>query len=206
MNKTTSKEITTILKEIIPNPKCELDYTNSFTLLCAVMLSAQTTDKRVNLVTPVLFDKYPKIEDLANAKYEDVYQIISSLGLAKTKASNIINLAKMIHEEYHDIVPNTIEELTKLPGVGRKTASVILVEYFKIPAMPVDTHLHRMAIRLGYIKKTGTISDAEASYKKFIPKEEWIVAHHLFLLFGRYHCKAINPECTNCKLKNYCKH
>ena len=204
MNKKKSSEIINILKEIIPNPKCELNYTNSFTLLCAVMLSAQTTDKRVNLVTPMLFDKYPTVESLANASYEDVYQIISSLGLAKSKALNIINLAQIIHNEYNDIVPNTIEELTKLPGVGRKTASVVLVEYFKIPAMPVDTHLHRMAIRLGYIKKLDSVNDAEEAFKKYIPKEDWIVSHHLLLLFGRYYCKAKNPLCNNCKLKEYC--
>ncbi len=205
MNKIKSKEILSLLKEVIPNPVCELNFTTTFELLCAVMLSAQTTDKRVNIVTPELFRKYPTPKDLMNASYQDVFQIIASVGLAKTKTKNLIQLATTIHTKYQDVVPSDFDELTSLPGVGRKTASVVQAVGFHIPAMPVDTHLHRMAIRLGYIKKNESVMDAEEAYKKYIPKEEWIDAHHYFLLFGRYHCKANQPSCKDCKLIKYCQ-
>ncbi|MDE6408151.1 MAG: endonuclease III [Anaeroplasmataceae bacterium] len=205
MNAVRSKEILDEIRKIIPAPKCELNYTNLFELVCAVMISSQTTDKRVNQVTPALFRKYPTPKALSEAKFEDVFEIIKSLGFAKNKAKNLISMAQTLHNEFHDEVPKTLEELQTLSGVGRKTASVVLAEGYKIPAMPVDTHLERMAIRFGYVKKGATVLEAEESYRKYIPMEEWIEAHHLLLLFGRYHCKAINPECQNCTLKKYCK-
>ena len=204
MNKNKSNEIINILKTIITNPKPELDFNNNYELIISVILSAQTTDKRVNIITKDLYNKYKNYNELANANIEDLIEIIKPLGLAKSKANNIIELSKIIHNDYNDILPNTLEELIKLPGVGRKTASVVLALGFNIPAMPVDTHLHRMAIRFGYIKKNQDVKAAEESFKKYIPKEEWIEAHHLFLLFGRYHCKAISPLCNDCKLKEYC--
>lgn len=206
MNKNTSNEIINILKDLIPNPVCELDFNNNFELICAVMLSAQTTDKRVNMITPNLFKKYPTPVHLMNAEVNDVKNIISSVGLANSKAKNLIQMAKILHEEYDDIVPNTLEALEKLPGVGRKTASVVLAVGYKIPAMPVDTHLHRMAIRLGYAKKNSNVLECEEKFKKYIPKNDWIDAHHLLLLFGRYYCKSANPMCDNCVLKKYCKY
>ena len=205
MNAVRSKEILDEIRKIIPAPKCELNYSNLFELVCAVMISSQTTDKRVNQVTPNLFQKYPTPKLLSEASYEDVFEIIKSLGFARNKAKNLIGMAKALHNEFHDEVPKTLEELQTLSGVGRKTASVVLAEGYKIPAMPVDTHLERMAIRFGYVKEGATVLEAEQSYRKFIPKEEWIEAHHLLLLFGRYHCKAIHPECENCTLKKYCK-
>ena len=205
MNKETSKEIIDILYTIIPNPQCELNYRNLFELLCAVMISSQTTDKRVNLVTPMLFEKYPNPLKLSEAKFEDVYSIIKSLGFANNKAKNLILMSKTLHEEFNDIVPNDLEKLQTLSGVGRKTASVVLAEGYKMPAMPVDTHLERVGKRLGYAKKSANVLEVEKGYCKYIPKEQWAVAHHLFLLFGRYHCKAQKPECDNCKLKKYCK-
>ena len=205
MNKNKSSEIITILRQIIPNPQCELNFNNNFELLCAVMLSAQTTDKRVNMVTPILFSKYPDPLSLANADYAEVKDIIKELGLSSNKAKNLIALAKKLYDDYNSVVPNTIEELIKLPGVGRKTASVILSVGFKIPAMPVDTHIHRMAIRLGYVKTNATVDEVEIALKKYIPIDAWIDAHHLLLLFGRYYCKAKNPCCDNCRLINFCK-
>ena len=205
MNKNTSKEIIDTLKIIIPNPVCELNFNNYFELICAVLISAQTTDKRVNMITPELFKCYPTPYDLMNADVMDVKRIIASVGLANSKAKNLVAMAKILHEKYNSIVPNTLEELVCLPGVGRKTASVVLAVGYKIPAMPVDTHLHRMAIRLGFSKKTSTVLECEENLKKYIPKEDWIDAHHLLLLFGRYYCKAINPMCENCLLKKYCK-
>lgn len=204
MDKTKSADIVLKLREIIPNPVCELNFTTPFELLCAVMLSAQTTDKRVNMVTGELFEKYGAPSLLMNADVFEVLRIISSVGLAKTKAMNLVHMAKILHEEYNDEVPQEFDRLVALPGVGRKTASVVLAVGFRIPAMPVDTHLHRMAIRLGYIRPEDSVLKAEEAYKKYIPKEEWIDAHHLFLLFGRYFCKASAPNCTNCLLKNYC--
>ena len=206
MNKTTSNEILKILNEVIKNPVSELNYHNHFELLIAVMLSAQTTDKRVNIVTKDLFLKYPTAKELMNASIIDVINIIKPVGLYENKAKNIIAASKMIYENYNNIVPNNLDELLKIPGVGKKTASVVLIEGFNIPAMPVDTHLYRMAKRLGYIKKDGTIDDAIKSYEKYIDKNEWKKAHHLFLLYGRYHCKSQNPDCNNCNLIKYCKH
>ena len=201
----TSNEILDILKEIIINPKPELDFKNNYELIVAVILSAQTTDKKVNSVTKELFLKYPDYKSLSNANIDDVIRIIKLLGLSSVKANNIINMSKMVEEKYNSILPNTLEELMMLPGVGRKTASVVLALGFNIPAFPVDTHLYRMAKRLGYINENDDILKAIESYKKYINEDEWILAHHLFLLFGRYHCKAIKPECLSCKLKKYCK-
>lgn len=204
MNNKKSEEILNELKLIIPNPKCELDFKNPFELVIAVTLSAQTTDKRVNEITKILFMKYPDAKSLSNASFDSIYEIIKPLGLANSKAKNIISIAYDIHNKYNDVVPNTIEELTKLSGVGRKTASVVLAVGFNIPAFPVDTHLIRMANRLGYSKSNDPLI-VENDYKKYIKKDDWILAHHLFLLFGRYYCKAINPCCNDCKLKKYCK-
>jgi len=204
MNNKKSEEILNELKLIIQNPKCELDFKNPFELVIAVTLSAQTTDKRVNEITKILFMKYPDAKALSNASFDSIYEIIKPLGLANSKAKNIISIAHDIHNIYNDIVPNTIEELTKLNGVGRKTASVVLAVGFNIPAFPIDTHLIRMATRLGYSKSNDPLI-VEKDYKRYIKKDDWIIAHHLFLLFGRYHCKAINPSCSDCKLKKYCK-
>ena len=205
MNKKLSLDIVKELKLLIPDPKCELNFTNNFELICAVMLSAQTTDKRVNMITPTLFSKYPDSESLMNADYNEVLEIIKSLGLAKNKASNLIALAKDIEEKYNGEVPNTMGELVKLAGVGRKTASVVLALGFGIPAFPVDTHVHRIAYRLGYSKKDDDVLITEEKLKKYIPKNEWIEVHHLMLLFGRYTCKSINPNCTDCRLMKFCK-
>ena len=205
MNKQKSKEILDILEQLIPNPICELNFNNIFELACAVSLSAQTTDKRVNEITPILFNKYPDVYALANADLNDVLNIIKSLGFANSKSLNLINMSKMLIKEYNGEVPNKLEELEKLPGVGRKTANVILAVGFNIPAFPVDTHLIRMSHRLGYAKKSDSVLEIEKKYTKYIDKNYWNKAHHLLLLFGRYHCKAINPKCENCKLTNYCK-
>lgn len=205
MNKKLSLDIVKELKLLIPDPKCELDFTNNFELICAVMLSAQTTDKRVNMITPTLFSKYPDSKTLMNADYNDVLEIIKSLGLAKNKASNLIALAKDIEEKYNGEVPNTMEELVKLAGVGRKTASVVLALGFGVPAFPVDTHVHRVAYRLGYTTKTDDVLKAEMKLKKYIPEDQWIESHHLLLLFGRYYCKSISPDCDRCQLIKFCK-
>lgn len=204
MNKKTSNEILSLLKEIIKNPKPELNFNNNYELIVSVILSAQTTDKRVNEITPNLFLKYKDYNSLALANINDVIQIIKPLGMSKIKGKNIINMAKEVIELYDGILPNDIDSLTKLSGVGRKTASVVLALGFNIPSFPVDTHLIRMANVFKYVKNEKNPIVIEASYKKYINKEDWILAHHLFLLFGRYHCKAIKPLCDGCKLNKYC--
>ncbi len=207
MNKIIAKEILDTIKEnYVPNPKPELDFNNNFELVSAVLLSAQTTDKRVNLVTKELFLKYPTPFDLMNADLEDVKTIILSVGLANNKAKNLIDMAKKLYTDYNSVVPNTLEELMTLPGVGRKTANVVLALGFNIPAMPVDTHIHRMSYRLGFIKEKENVLAAENKLMKYIDKDRWNEAHHLLLLFGRYYCKSQNPLCKECKLKKYCKY
>ena len=205
MNKEIARSILDEIKnEYVSNPKPELDFNNNFELLCAVMLSAQTTDKRVNEVTKELFKKYPTPKSLSKADLDDVIAIIKSLGLANNKAKNIISLSEKLVNDYNSVVPSTIEELTKLPGVGRKTANVVLGLGFNIPSMPVDTHIYRMSVRFKFIKEDDSVIVAEEKLKKHIPKDRWIEAHHLLLLFGRYHCKSQNPLCKECKLKKFC--
>lgn len=199
------EEFKSYLDELFPNAHCELFYNDAFTLLIAVMLSAQTTDASVNKVTPTLFEKYPTCYDLAEAKLSDVENIIRTIGLYKNKAVNVINTAKIISEKYKGVVPNTIEELTELPGVGRKTASVVQAEGFKIPSFPVDTHIKRISDRLGFSKTTESVFDTEMKLRKKFPKDEWIKLHHQILFFGRYFCTAKKPNCTQCKIQNQCK-
>lgn len=190
---------------MFPNAKCELTYNSIFQLLIAVTLSAQTTDKRVNECTPILFEKYPNVIDLANANIEDVKSIIKPIGMTNTKAKNIVNIAKIIHEKYDDNVPSSIEDLLVLPGVGNKTINVVLAEGYKIPAFPVDTHVNRVAKRLYFATLKDDVSDVERKLKRKIPKEMWIQMHHSMIFFGRYFCKAIAPRCNECKLKNQCR-
>ena len=191
--------------KMFPNAKCELTYGNIFQLLIAVSLSAQTTDKRVNECTPILFNKYPKIKDLAYANIEDIKQIIKPIGMVNTKAKNIIGIAKIIHEQYNDEVPKDVEILLTLPGVGIKTTNVLLAEGYKIPAFPVDTHVNRVAKRLKLVALNDDVTDVERKLKKKVPKELWIQMHHSMIFFGRYFCKAISPNCDNCELKGKCR-
>lgn len=206
MNKKISNEILNELSKIIIDPKPELNFNNNFELLIAVMLSAQTKDKYVNEVTKDLFKKYPDPLSLCNADINELFNMIKNLGLANNKSKALIEASKIIHYNYDDKIPSSLEELTKLPGVGRKTANVVLALGFQIPALPVDTHLHKMAIRLGYVKEKSTVLEAEEALKKYIDKALWIKAHHLFLLYGRYFCLKNNPKCEGCKLKTYCKY
>lgn len=202
MNRT--EEIIDILNEFI-EPSCELIFHNNFELVIAVMLSAQTTDKSVNIVTPALFSKYKTPIDLMNADIKELEEIIKPIGLYKNKSKNAIALAKALVEKHNSIVPNTFEELVALPGVGRKTANVVLALGFNIPAIPVDTHVFRVAKRLKIASSDMNELETEKALERKLPKSKWIDAHHLLLLFGRYYCKAINPKCENCLLKKYCK-
>ena len=198
------KNIYTLLKETITNTACELEYNNIFELLVAVMLSAQCTDKRVNMVTPKLFEQYPDCYAMAEADINAVESIIRPCGTYHIKANNLIEMSKALIANFNAVVPNTIEELISLPGVGRKTASVILAEGYKIPAMPVDTHVFRVSNRLG-LTNSDKVDEVECELKKIFPKDKWIEVHYLILLFGRYYCKAIGYNCSECRLNKLCK-
>ena len=193
------------LDEILPSVGCELNYHKDYELLIAVVLSAQTTDKSVNLVTPVLFCRYQSLEELARADVKDVEDIIKSIGLYKNKAKNIVELAKVLVEKYDSHVPVDKDVLVTLPGVGNKTACVTRLELFKADELPVDTHVARIAKRLGYAKQNDEPIVIENKLKKAFPKERWGKLHHQFIHFGRYHCTAKNPDCENCKIKAFCK-
>lgn len=192
------------LELMFPNAKCELKYSNEWQLLIAILLSAQCTDKKVNSITPILFSKYPTLKDLKEAKFEELEKIIHPLGLSKNKAKNIIELSTILHNDYKDKVPNTKEELTKLPGIGVKTANVMLIEYFNIPAFPVDTHVSRVSKRLNLCEENDNVKTIEKKLTTIFPQNEWAALHLRMVLFGRYICKAIKPDCTNCLLKSIC--
>lgn len=192
------------LGKMFPDAMCELDYNNPFELIVAVTLSAQTTDKRVNIVTKDLFKKYPSALELMNAEYDDVKEIIKSIGLTSTKTKNIINLSKELVTRYNGMVPKTMEELVTLPGVGRKTASVVLAVAYNIPAIAVDTHVSRVSNRLG-LSKSNDVLKIENDLKNIYDEDQWVLVHHRLLFFGRYFCKAKNPLCEECKFKEFCK-
>jgi len=192
------------LDEIIPNPKCELNYNKDYELLIATMLSAQTTDKKVNSVTEILFKKYPNLEALSKANIEDIKNIIKPIGTYNKKAYNVIEIAKQLLKIGH--VPNDRTFLESLPGVGRKTTNVVLSNIYDIPCIAVDTHVSRVSIRLGLAKKEDDVRTIENKLTKKIPKEKLCRLHHQLVLFGRYYCKSQKPQCENCKLKSICKH
>ena len=200
----TNNLIISELTKLFKEAKCELTYNNDYQLLIAIVLSAQCTDKKVNKVTPIIFSKYPTLKDLKMANYNDLESIIHPLGLSKIKTKNIIELATILHDKYNDIVPNTKEQLTSLPGVGNKTANVMLIEYFKIPAFPVDTHIARVSKRLKLCNKNDNVTQIEKKLTKRFPKEEWAMLHIRMVLFGRYICKAVSPNCNECPFTNIC--
>lgn len=197
------QDILNFLDEKFPNARCELHYKTKFELLIAIILSAQTTDLKVNMITPILFKKYPTISALAYANVVEVIDILKPLGLANNKAKNIIATAKVILEIYNENIPSTKEELVSLPGVGVKTANVYMAEGLGINAFAVDTHVSRVSNRLG-ISKSDNPLKIEEDLKEFFCDMNWIKLHHQFIFFGRYFCKAKKPECNNCKLKKYC--
>lgn len=193
------------LDHLFPNPKCELNYNKDYELLIAVMLSAQTTDKRVNEVTNVLFEKYSSIKELNSVSYQEILEIIRPLGSFHKKAKYVKEIVKSLYDNNYDIVPNDRQYLESLPGVGRKTANVFLSEIYKVPAIAVDTHVERVSKRLKLAYQNDTVQKVETKLMKKIPKDRWIKTHHQLVLFGRYHCKAIKPNCNNCQIKDLCK-
>lgn len=201
----SKEKIFNYLDELITNPVCELDFSKDYELLIAVMLSAQTTDKRVNMVTKVLFSKYQTLEQLSMANLEDIKVIIKSLGTYSKKASNVIVICNRLLNESAGEVPNNRDFLESLPGVGRKTTNVVLGILYNVPCIAVDTHVARVAVRLGFAKEGDSVYTIEQKLTKKIPKDNMIRIHHQLLLFGRYYCKALKPECKNCKLYDICK-
>ena len=193
------------LEKIFPDAKCELIHSNPFELVCAVSLSAQTTDERVNMVTGELFKSYPTPNDLANADLDEVEDLIKSIGLYHNKALNLIAMAKKLVENFDSTVPSDIDSLCTLNGVGRKTANVVRLVAFDIPSIPVDTHVSRVSKRLGLANIDDDVSVIEKKLAKKVKKSRWNRMHHLFIFFGRYLCKAKNPECFRCPFKDICR-
>ena len=198
--------ISQYVDSLFPNAKCELFYSQDYELAIAVMLSAQTTDKAVNGVTQILFKKYPTLESLNKAKIEDIEECIKSLGLYKNKAKNIKEMASILISDFSSKLPSDKNELQKLPGIGNKSAGVIRIEIFKIPDLPVDTHIIRITNRLGIANKKDEPIDIERKLKKLIPESCWIKTHHQLIHFGRYFCLARSPKCEQCQLRNICKY
>ena len=192
------------LDYLFPDPQCELIYHSDYELLIAVVLSAQSTDKRVNSVTPILFQKYPTLKALKEASLEDLENILRPIGSYHKKASYIKEIARIIVDDYQGSMPCDRKILESFPGVGRKTVNVVFSEYYHIPAFAVDTHVERVSKRLGLAKEQDHVLTIEEKLKKAFPKEEWGGRHLQMVLFGRYYCKAIKPDCSSCKLKEIC--
>ncbi|MFN4146236.1 MAG: endonuclease III [Runella sp.] len=189
-----------------PTAETELSYTNPYELLVAVILSAQCTDKRVNMVTPALFERYPDPQALADSTAEEVFQYIKSISYPNNKAKHLVGMARLLLDRFGGEVPSTVEELQQMPGVGRKTANVIVSVIYNQPAMAVDTHVFRVSHRLGLVPKTATTPLAvEKELVKHIPKEVIPLAHHWLILHGRYICTARQPQCPQCDLTHLCK-
>lgn len=203
MEKTRVNKIIELLNEKYGHLGCALNYRTPFELLIATMLSAQTTDITVNKATEVLFEKYNTPQDFVKIPIEELENYIKTCGFYKNKAKNIKETSKIILEKYNGIVPDTLEELVKLPGVGRKTANVVLSNAFGKDAIAVDTHVYRVSNRIG-LAKSNNVDETELQLMKNIPKEWWSRAHHMLIWHGRHICSARKPKCEECNINNYC--
>ncbi len=188
----------------MPVAETELDYTDPYELLVAVILSAQCTDKRVNLITPPFFQKYPEVSALAESSQDQIFEFIKSCSYPNNKAKHLLGMARMLTENFNGIVPDTMEKLQQLPGVGRKTANVILSVAYQKPAMAVDTHVFRVAARIGLTTRAKNPYETEMQLIKYIPEEKIPLAHHWLILHGRYVCKARLPACDQCGIREFC--
>lgn len=193
------------LDYLFPNPKCELIYQKDYQLLMAVVLSAQSTDKRVNSVTPIIFSKYPALEDLKKANLSDLEEIIRPVGSFRKKAAFLKGIATRLVDEFNGVVPIDREVLESFPGVGRKTVNVFLGEFYGVPAIAVDTHVERVSKRLKLAYLNDSVLDVERKLMKKVPKDRWARFHLQMVLFGRYYCKAVKPLCKDCPLKEFCR-
>lgn len=194
------------LDELFPNPKCELNYNKDYEFLIAIVLSAQTTDRRVNKVTEVLFREYPDLDSLSKADVSRIEDIIREIGTFRRKSIYVRDIALKLVNDGYDYVPNDRKYIESLPGVGRKTANVFLSNIYEEQAIAVDTHVSRVSKRLGLANKNDDVTKIEKKLEKKIPYDRWGKTHHQLVLFGRYYCKAMKPECDNCKLKDICKY
>ncbi len=201
---THTTRILDTLDAMFPDAKVELVHRNHFELLIAVVLSAQATDVSVNQVTPALFKRYPTPQKLAKADIHDVENIIRTIGLYHNKAKNIIALAHVLNTQHQGMVPSDRQALEALPGVGRKTANVVLSNAFGIPALAVDTHVARVSVRLGFAKPGDHVLTIEKKLMRHIPEQHWQKVHHQLIFFGRYHCLARQPRCSTCPLHDIC--
>ena len=199
-----SEEIVRYIDELYPNAKCELTYNSDYGFLIAVMLSAQCTDNKVNKVTPILFSKYKSLEELDKASLSDLEEIIKPLGLYKNKAANIKLITHDLLTKFNGTVPKDKKDLMSLSGVGNKTANVVRIELFKEKEFPVDTHVKRVANRLG-LSNSEDVNVIEKDLRNTFSDDLYIKLHHQFIFFGRYKCKAISPICNDCHLKKYCQ-
>ncbi|QKY69183.1 endonuclease III [Lentibacillus sp. CBA3610] len=205
LNKSQVEHCLDVMKGMYPEAQCELTHDNPFELVIAVLLSAQCTDNLVNKVTASLFKKYKTPEDYLAVSLEELQQDIKSIGLYRNKAKNIRKLCQMLIDDYDGEVPQTKPELMKLAGVGRKTANVVASVAFREPAIAVDTHVERVAKRLGICRWKDSVLEVEETLMKKVPKDEWADTHHRMIFFGRYHCKARNPQCPECPLLDLCR-
>lgn len=199
------KKIIEVLMETYPLAQCELEHDSPFQLLLSTVLSAQTTDVQVNKTMVPLYKEYPEVTDWLSLNREEIEEKIKTIGLYRTKAKNVYNLVRALIDDYKGEVPNTMEELIKLPGVGRKTANVVLSNAFNVPAIAVDTHVFRLANRIGITNKK-TVENTEKALMKAIAKDKWIIAHHLLIFHGRRLCTARSPKCHECPINSYCKY
>nr|WP_321450747.1 endonuclease III [uncultured Carboxylicivirga sp.] len=190
----------------MPVAETELHYSNPYELLVAVILSAQCTDKRVNQITPAIFERYPRAEDLAEATPDEIFELIRSCSYPNNKSKHLAGMAKMLVNDFNSVVPDDINQLQKLPGVGRKTANVIASVVYEKPAMAVDTHVFRVAARIGLTTNSKTPLDTEKQLVKNFPEDLLPIAHHWLILHGRYVCIARKPKCGKCGLKDFCKY
>jgi len=189
----------------MPIARSELHYKNPYELIVAVILSAQCTDKRVNMITPAFFENFPDVETLAASNKDAVFELIKSVSYPNNKAAHLVGMAKKVVDDFGGKIPASIEDLMKLPGVGRKTANVIASVAFDVPALAVDTHVFRVANRIGLTDNSRSPEETERELTKNIPKKLWSIAHHWLILHGRYICTARNPKCTECGIRNCCK-
>lgn len=193
------------LDYLFPNPKCELNYKTDYELLIAIMLSAQSTDKRVNTVTPIIFSNYPTLDKLKDANIRELETIIRPVGSFRKKSYYVKEIARRLVDEFNGVVPTDREVLESFPGVGRKTVNVFLSEFYNVPAIAVDTHVERVSKRLKLVYMTDDVVKIEKKLMKKFDKNVWGKRHLQLVLFGRYYCKAVKPECKNCRLKDICR-
>jgi endonuclease-3 len=205
MNKKQARIILDTIAGMFPDAHCELNHTNPFELTIAVLLSAQCTDETVNKVTASLFQKYKCPEDYMAVPLDELEQDIRRIGLYRNKAKHIQAMCKLLLEKYDGRIPERHEQLVELPGVGRKTANVVVSNAFGVPAIAVDTHVERVSKRLGMASEKDSVMEVENKLMKLVPKEEWTDTHHRLIFFGRYHCKAQNPQCVICPLLESCR-